>query len=338
MLRIPTSGDTPPPLLVPLRKIVVEEPAAGENSGKKKTRHRGKKQAVSATHSWEKRTELLPKVTHAKSQRRQMLIFGAALFALIVAGVIVSMTMGHKPVSRPVADTNSAPVVEKPDRKTNQEAVGRSEASYLTEIEPLTRKFLDATTVEEILPIIRHPEVTEARIRNFYPDGKIEPPGISQFSTTGGLAMREKLLVVTVRTRAQEEKKLAFIETPQGLKIDWESWVGWSSISWEKFLATKPVTGHVFRVTLAPVEYYNFGFSDEEKWQSYRMESTDGEHAVYGYVERSSVLDKRIRPAPEVTYVDVMLSLKFPEGSTSNNQVIIDGFVCDGWVEVDQSP
>ena len=80
------------------------------------------------------------------------------------------------------------------------------------------------------------------------------------------------------------------------------------------------------------------GFSDETKWQSYRMESTDREHAVYGYVARSSVLDKRIRPAPEVANVNVMLSLKFPEGSTSDKQVLIDGFVSDGWVEEAESP
>ena len=53
------------------------------------------------------------------------------------------------------------------------------------------------------------------------------------------------------------------MDTPQGLKVDWESWAGWSEISWEKFLSMKPVSEHVFRVTLSAVDYYNFGFADE---------------------------------------------------------------------------
>jgi hypothetical protein len=211
--------------------------------------------------------------------------------------------------------------------------VQRSEASILAAAEPLTRKFLDATTVEELLPLVRNPGVAEGRMRAFYPGGKIEAAGLSLFNSSGAVLIVRKNISIGVTTRDFQPKSLAFIDTPEGLKVDWESWVGWSDISWESFLSSRPVTGHVFRVTLSPVEYYNFGFTDDSKWQSYRLESSDKEHSLYGYVEKGSVLDHRIHPNSEVKSVALMLSLKFPAGATSSSQVEIEGFVGEGWVE-----
>lgn len=336
MLRIPTASDTPPPLMVPLRKIVAEEPLDGKASGKTKVRRRGKKSGSSGNHSWEERPNYSQSGRSEKPQMPLLLAGAIVLLGLIGAGVVVSMKLGEKTVVQSGAHPVLA--VKKSAAEAIPQTIGRSEASYLAEMEPLARKFMEATTVEEILPLVRHPADSEARIRSFYPEGKIQAPGILQFNTTGSPSIRGKLFLIAVRTVNQEDKALAFFETAQGMKIDWENWVGWSDISWEKFLASKPTTGHVFRVTLAPVDYYNFGFSDESKWQSYRMESADHEHAVYGYVERSSVLDRRIRPAPEIPSINLMLSLKFPEGATKDSQVLIDGYVADGWVEGVESP
>ncbi|MEO7098882.1 MAG: hypothetical protein ABI162_05940, partial [Luteolibacter sp.] len=85
-------------------------------------------------------------------------------------------------------------------------------------------------------------------------------------------------------------------------------------------------------------DYYNFDFNDDMKWQSYRLVSPDGEHAIYGYVEKSSLLDGRIRPNADVKSTPLMLSLKFPPGSTSSNQVLIDQFITEGWVEEKETP
>ncbi|MES2440611.1 MAG: hypothetical protein V4584_16205 [Verrucomicrobiota bacterium] len=229
-------------------------------------------------------------------------------------------------------------VAEASGQSPTAPVIQRGEASLLAEAEPLARQFLEAKTVADLLPLVRHPEVTEARMRDFYPNGGITPPGLAGFNTSEGLSIRGKIVSLSVRTRDQDERPIAFIDTPQGLKIDWESWVGWSEISWEKFLSSKPEAGHVFRVTLSPVDYYNFGYSDESKWQSYRLISPDGENSVYGYVEKGTVLEQRIRPDAETKNVALMLSLKFPADATSSSQVEIERIVADGWVEEPDSP
>lgn len=259
---------------------------------------------------------------------RMMLIGGGLLFSVIVAGMVVSMIGGKAPVAavKPVAQLA---VVEDPQRTA---------AEIISEAEALAGKFLNATTVDDMLATVRNPELAESRMRAFYPGGKIEAPGMSQFNSGAGLATRGKLHSFPVLTRDHEERSLAFIETPKGLKIDWESWVGWSDIPWKEFLSTKPAGSHVFRVILASVDYYNFGFSDDQKWQSYRLESSDKEHAVYGYVEKNSALNAKLRPNISEQSVLMTLALKFPPDPKSDSQVEIERLVSEGWVEEGGAP
>lgn len=257
-----------------------------------------------------------------------MLIAGCLLFSVIVAGVVASMIGGKAPV---VAVKSPPPPPAAIDKQ-------QTPAELTSEAEVLARKFLNATQVDEMLATVRNPERTESRMREFYPGGKIQAPGMSQFNSGTGLVTRGGLHSFPVLTRDHEEKSLAFIETPQGLKIDWESWVGWSDIPWKDFISTMPTGSHVFRVVLASVDYYNFGFSDEHKWQSYRLESPDKEHAVYGYVEKNSALNAKLRPYSGEQSVLVTLGLKYPVDAKSDSQVEIERLVCEGWVEEGVAP
>lgn len=255
---------------------------------------------------------------------RMMLIGGGLLFAAIVWGVIL-LTRGDNTsvvVSKPV--DSSAPAV--------QEA-GLTGVALEKEAEAIVRSFVEATTLEEMLRVVRTPEVTEARMRRFYPEGKIAAAGLSQFNPSEGFLSDGRFHSFSIITGEQAEKAVTVEKTPQGLKVDWESWVGWSDIPWADFVSTKPVTSHVFRVFLAPSDYYNFGFSDDTKWQCYRLDSPDKADMVYGYVEKNSPLDLQLRPNPDETLKATTLALKFLPDSTSGTQVIIERLVSDGWVE-----
>jgi len=323
--------------MAPLRRA---EGEALVDQGKRHSKNRRRKKSGGAeNHSWEQQPESSPSGRSEKRQMRLMLVGGASLFVLIVAGVILLMNGGNRPVVHSGGEV-AAPVLpaKNPEEVVMPPATHRSEAAILAEAEPLARNFLEAKTVDELLPLVRNPGVAEARMRGFYPGGKIEASGMSEINSGGALSVRNKVVTLLVRTRDYAEKPLAFIDTPQGLKIDWESWVGWSEISWEKFLSSKPTTGHVFRVTLTPVDYYNFAFSDEVKWQSYRLESPGHENAVYGYAEKDTVLNGRVHPDADTKSINLMLSLKFPAGATSGNQVEIERWVAEGWVEESDSP
>jgi hypothetical protein len=333
MMRIPTSLDTPPPLIAP--RPMADEPAKEGRSRGSKNRRR-KKAGSQKDLAWDQEPRSSRQRDKGNEQTGLLVNCGVALLVLIASGMFLAMSGGIKPIVHPIGQMLTPPAaVKNPDEAAIPPADQRSEAALLAEAESMARKFLEATTVEELLPLVRNPAVAEARIREFYPEGEIEAPGMQALGPGEALSVRDKLVSLAVRTRDFEEKSLAFIDTPQGLKIDWESWAGWSEISWKEFMATKPTSSHVFRVILAPVDYYNFEFTDDQKWQSYRMESPDHEHSLYGYAEKGTVLNGRILTDKDTKRINLMLSLKFPAGATSNNQVEIERFVAEGWVEED---
>jgi hypothetical protein len=325
--------------MIPSPRMAVDEEGAEAGTQVLKKRRRGRRLDSSDNHSWEGQPNSHLVDLRESSQMRRLLIGGAGLFAMIAGGIFFSMKAGKAEEQSPVFSQKNLPVpvtvAETVAKAADPVVSGRSEASFLTEAEPLTRKFLEATTVAELLPLIRHPEVTEPRVRGVYPSGKIKALGMSKFNSASGISVRDSLTSLMVRTLDHEEKPLAFIETPKGLKIDWESWVGWSAMSWEKFLSSKPRSAQVFRVTLSAINYYNFEFSDDSKWHSFRLTSPDQEHSLYGYVERGSPLDQKICPTESATVVTLMLALKFPSEVVSNSQVEIESLVAEGWVEDD---
>ncbi len=329
ILRIPTAGDTPPPLISQLRRVEAGEYAQPDAVRKKGVRRRSKKPDEAAEPSWERQSR---GSSHAeKKQLRWMLIGGGTLFAAILVGVIFAFGSGKTP--EPGQGSNTAT----PAKAAPAPTPARGGLALLAEAESLARKFMEATRIEAILPLVRHPQAAEARIRQQYPDGEIPAPGISVFNTTALDDFGAGGAAVTVSTRDHEEKTLNFVNGPDGMKIDWESWIGWSDLSWEEFMATKPATSHVFRLILSPVDYYNFGFN-EEKWRSYRLLSPDQEHALYGYAEKEGLVEGQLRHAGADQSLSLMLSLKFPAGATSNNQVVIERLVSDSWVENEETP
>jgi len=327
MLRIPAAGDRTPPLLAPL-KIPKPEELLADAAPKSDNRRRKKKSRHGESHAWDSSSG---KTRHSRrDDRRQMYWMfagGFTLFALIVAGVLMILHGGEKSRAR----TAPAPLAHSPV-SADAEIQPTSDQAFLAVAEPMARKFLEATKIEDLLPLVNNPKLAEERMRRFYPDGKITSVGMSSFNTMADVTRGGHVFSVIVRTRDFEEKKLSFHENPEGFRVDWESWVGWSEMTWDDFRASKPAQPKLFRVNLSPVDYYNVAFTDDKKWMSYRLESPDGRQSVYGYAEVGSVLNSKLRQPADSKAVGMILALRFPENAASDNQVLIDRIIAEGWV------
>ena len=263
------------------------------------------------------------------------LVGGSAMFVSIVIAVLAAMHGASKPPATVVSKPKVEPPVVKPGETTK--VLGDVEFAALAE--PMARKFLEAKSIDEILPLVRNPLVAEPRMKTLYPDRSTPPVGLDQFNTDSEIVHEGEHLTVKVRTKNFDERNLTFFNTPDGLKIDWESWVTWSEMPWKDFLAKKPVESAVFRVSLSQQEYYNIGFTDDAKWQSYQLSCPGQEKSIYGYVERNSALDQQLRPPSDVKLTDLTLKLRFPANARSDNQVLIEGIVSESWViETETSP
>jgi hypothetical protein len=276
------------------------------------------------------------------------LLTGSALI-LILSLVAVSLAMMGDTVQPAAAATAAAttqdpvaPTDDEPDDAQNvpdtAESSSISDHEFLRLAEPLARQFLNATSIDDLLPLLREPARVEPRLRAYYHDDRIIPDGLNIFNTRGNVERQGSFLSINIQTDSSGEKIMSFFNAEDGLKIDWESWVGWSAMPWQDFLTKKPSSPTLFRVTLRKVDYYNFGFSDEGKWRSYRLDSPDGLHMLYGYVERGSLTDSMIHLPPEFNTTRLTLMLSFPEEPGSGNQVRIDRLATDGWLIEKEEP
>lgn len=304
LLKIPTAADVTPPLMAPLRTVAEEQLTEVELAALRKVRT-----APDRISPW------------------VLVACGVVLVSVFAWGAKVFLP--QKSAAVPPQPVVEAPVLLEP-------AVAvRSESSIIAELQSLAEKFLTATSVDACLALVRNPALAEARMRGYYPGGKIEALGLRDFITDGGLTLLDELVTVQVSTRDQTQRSLAFFKVGERYLIDWESWVGWSELTWEKFLATKPTTASRFRVSVLPTEYYNFSFKDDLKWQSYRLDAPDGIHSVYGYIERGSDLAKALSQSQSQDggTSAMILALKFPSGTDTRDQVEIVEVVASGWVE-----
>lgn len=346
MLRIPGEGDVTAPLMAPLQKIGFAE--GDDAQGEKRTRSNRRKKAKEAEMpNWEASAGKWRSERKGKARRS----FGVVATWLGMLGataavvVVFVRTSGADPVTAapddPAGQDQFDDLVREPlmlQDESQEEPVElpkvmkRSEAGFLKEAEPIARQFLGAEKIDQLLPVVRDSERVTPKIVAHYRDGKIPVIKMEKFNSSGKVSYKDSFAAVSVLTEDYENKQLAFVDGPDGLKVDWESWVGWSEMPWEVFMKEKPVEPKLFRVKLRWVDYYNFGFSDENEWRSYRLSSPDGEHMLYGYVARNSLLDQRLRPPEQGATVAATVKLRYRENEQSPQQVVIEEHVADGWV------
>lgn len=212
-----------------------------------------------------------------------------------------------------------------------------SDAALMRNAKANLRKFFDATTVEELMNVVYLPDQVRPRLLALHPDGKLPDQKIISIGDPGLPDTTRPLLRSQIQDIEHGNRYIYLHITPDGPRVDWESWTGWSEMPWKEFQKTRPTDAKIFRAKVAVVEYYNFGFSDETAWQSFSLESPDGENVIYGYVPKSSALVSQIADTIDGGGL-LTLKLKFPNDARSSSQVLIESVVSDGWTQIPTSP
>ena len=338
MLRLPTESDEVPPLVVHGVEAhhEDEEEVVGtgdvDHSGHVKKRRRSShKKDQGFDETFAKKEELDPRFVRG-------LIGSVGLLGAILLGALL-WPDGDSP--EPEEGVVSPPVAVKDGSEAEEEDKLREEAERSTvpapfvesELVPIFEKFLDAQTPDEMAKWVRHPEVTLPRMKKFYGDD-FRAVGFSSVVWKNSPMRTGNSIRVTITDGDYSSQNIHAVDE-DGWKVDWESWVGWSEMTWEELAEKRPTDAVMFRVVVSDVSYFNFSFSDESRWSSYRLSSMDSEHAIYGYVPRAGELDARLKSLEGIEKRLFTLKLRFPEGATSNSQVEIEEIVTDDWLVTD---
>ena len=127
-------------------------------------------------------------------------------------------------------------------------------AAELARIKPVVEALLTAETVDDMLEWVRHRERLEPVIREYYRENEYRPSPIREIAPKGDAQMIGSLYSVVVELRNYSQRPIAVEKREDAYRIDWESWVGYSEMPWEKFLRDRPSEPRMFRVRCSPVE------------------------------------------------------------------------------------
>jgi hypothetical protein len=146
-------------------------------------------------------------------------------------------------------------------------------------------------------------------------------------------------IMLTVELDNRQPRSIALERLPDGgFLVDWESFVFWSDPKWQEFLSKEPAGSSDFRVVVKIENYFNYGYSDPEKWFCYMLKDPENWAHSWGYCpidsEVGMTLNRMIRRQRQQGQDEIkaVLKLKFEESGKGRNQVLIEEVVQDGWI------
>lgn len=269
---------------------------------------------------------------------RPILIGGVAVFILMIVVVVLVLNwQGTEPEKKETKPGARPPIVD--EEPVVPELENNDLKAELPKIEAQIMEFLKADSVDEILKLARGDAEVKRRIRDYYGASKPVPLSPRDIAPSGRVLRRHGLWAVDV-VLPERTKPIALEKVGDHYLVDWESWVGYSGMSWDAVQKEKPTEPVLFRVLCSKVHYYNFDFKDERKWRSYRLESPEKKHILYGYVPRNSIQESMLtNPGEEDNHPKAyILKIRYPKEVANSRQVIIDEVLEAGWVRGGNEP
>lgn len=200
--------------------------------------------------------------------------------------------------------------------------------------------------------VVQKPGIEE-RMKSFYEVAKLREPDVGAQAAdfqieTGG----EKYLDVIYQSGVRPPGTLhaSFLRDEKGIvRVDWESYVGYSATPMKDFREKRPDQGVNMRVLASADIYYNYEFSDSKKFLSVRLRNADGTESVNGFCEMGGRVASAITaqlaaaetraaakkaedPATKRVWVPVIVKVRFPTKAQSDHCVELVDLLHDRWL------
>jgi adenylylsulfate kinase len=243
---------------------------------------------------------------------------------------IAMMNVGVGAKNTPPADAEtpaSVPQTREPESPQKLKILG----------EAVMRSFWSSSSWQEKLSYVHQQERVAPAMQDYYEvQKKTDPPGsdlqVCKLHEVDGL---EFLYLGYTSTGPRPFLEIALRRESDGsFKLDWESYVGASSMAWEQFTDSRPSDPTTFRVYADIADYYNYEFTDEKKYLSLRLESPDGKTQLFGFLDKTSetyhkLFGKLLAGQKRLT---LTVKLAYPANPLSRDCVKITQLIADRWL------
>ena len=240
----------------------------------------------------------------------------------------------HESISLTDLVKTDAEKLFQPQSVNTDDPLSEADTKAATEV---IAQFKSAKAWRDKLAWVLNPGQAEPLMRDFYDERKLADP------VTGGLLslsphklLGREIIVASIEGNAMRNPvEAAVLRSKSGAwKLDWESYVGFGEMGWEKFIEERTTTPKLFRVQAQRGDYWNFEFSDEKKWYAVKLRSPESERALHAYCRRDSGVGAELMALLQLPPKIQALTLRlvFPEKSQSDHCVEITGLVAERWL------
>ncbi len=210
----------------------------------------------------------------------------------------------------------------------------RPKTELLADLLPTLKAFVDAKSPEAMKSLVREPERVHPLMDSYYQEqGAFQPGDYNALPRFDALFVHKNFIVASLETKQYRPFTISLEKTPEGYRVDWESYVAYGEMPLRQFQSEKITKPTLFRFTIEPTSYPNLDFPSSETHQAYKLYTKDKEQMLYGYVLRQSPAHEKFMSALlGKQSVFCVLRIKYPDHSTNDKQVEITHYVQTGWV------
>lgn len=263
-------------------------------------------------------------------RKRILLTAGTVLSVGAIVGSLIyhAATRRRSPELQAVAQ---AAIPQPPDPFNLEVSMNRETAA---EVWAAIEKFAAAPDIESLAPLIREPERVMPLIRKWYTEGRVwEPFSFRRQTDIGHYTLFRRYVVVPVLTSDYLRFPIALERTPEGFRVDWESFAGYGEMTWPQFRRERPRQPVEMRAIVSPDSYYNRDFPSREEHQCFRLTDKDNTETLFGYAPANGPVTLAILSALSgAPQMHMVLRVRYPENSTDEKQIEILELIQNGWI------
>lgn len=234
--------------------------------------------------------------------------------------------------TRPIPPADVPVQVSPPEQKVG---------AQLTDLETAKNAaayFLAANTIDERVGLVRDRALNEKRMRGYYTlhgDGPVAYDRIESREVNSQGAFTFSFNVV-LKNGTRREILVGKAKSGKYV-VDWASFVLYSEMDLDEFMAKLPRTGVMFRFLVTPAEHFSGAFSDSQGLHCFKLvnPAEPESPALFGYLGKSEQLGRVLKGITEKNRGQaqpLMLKVAYPENAVANNQVKITEFIGEGWI------
>lgn len=223
-----------------------------------------------------------------------------------------------------------------------EEQAQQNATRLIENMDALARKFYSASSVRELLPLVRHPDRVKPLMEKYYADKSVSEFRLRSIRSMTPLAidLQGDFWVTTVIQSDDSVKNIVMQANESGeVLIDWESFVCYQPMAWDDYAKNRPAGNSMdFRVDVKQDSFFSHEFADTSQWVCFQLNALNSQEFLYGYVKSNDPLAAEIvesinRNGGEKA--SLILRLFIPEDLKSKRGVVIEKIVGGHWIYID---